>query len=99
MVDIVNIDDFRPHITKPIQCECGKNWVAVYPEGTDYLECPGCHQMVNEYGVSVFVNTCKTCGNKYTVTPAPKNIEDWQHCLDPSCGSYDESRDADKLFE
>ena len=57
------------------------------------------HNGVNEYGVRVFVSRCKTCGAEFSVTPRPESLDDWQNCLGPDCGSYDESRDADKMFD
>ena len=100
MGNIINIDEARPHITTSIECGlCGHKWIAVYPEGATRLECPNCHDAVNEYGTSVYVNRCKICGREFTICPKPENTENWQHCLAADCLSYDESRDADKLYQ
>ena len=41
--NVVQIDDFRPHLTTTVVCEhCGNEWVAVFPEGTLWLECGEC---------------------------------------------------------
>ena len=97
---VVNIDDARPCSTTLIECkQCRHKWVAVYPTGTKALECPGCHDAVNEYGTRVMVTRCKTCGGEFTVCPVPDNPEIWQHCMSETCASYDEARDADKLFD
>lgn len=100
MGSVTNIDDARPHCTTTVECkQCGYKWVAVYPECTKALECPGCHDAVNEYGTRVYVNRCRDCGAEFTVCPIPDNTEDWQHCMSEDCASYDETRDGDKLFE
>ena len=72
--------------------------MAVYPTGIKLLECPRCHNGVNEYGIRVYVTKCKTCGVEFTVCPVPDNLDDWQHCMSEGCASYDQERDADKLF-
>ena len=47
MSKVSNIDDYRPHMTFPVMCEkCLKEWQAVFPVGTDSLECPQCHEYV-----------------------------------------------------
>lgn len=36
-----------PHSIAPAKCgKCGKEWIAVYPTGTEHsnIECPVCHQ-------------------------------------------------------
>ena len=100
MGTVTDIDKARPHETNTVVCEdCGYKWVAVYPEGTKAIECPGCHNAVNEFGVRVLMNRCKTCGGLFTVCPIPANPEEWEHCLGEECDSYDEARDADKLFD
>jgi ribosomal protein S27E len=47
MGDITDIDSKRPHSYSSTRCrECGYEWMAVFPEETDYLECPSCHTLV-----------------------------------------------------
>ena len=100
MGTVTNIDEARPHEYATVTCEdCGHKWVAVYPVGTKALECPGCHNAVNEYGVRVAAQRCKTCGAEFTVCPVPDDLTDWEHCMSENCASYDERRDADKLFD
>jgi len=100
MGNVVSLDDMRPHTTTTVECQdCQHKWLAVYPTGTKALECPGCHNAVNEYGTRVLLNWCKTCGTEFTVCPLPENPENWLHCLAPECESYDESRDIDDLFD
>lgn len=55
----------------------------------------------NEYGTPVVEYRCETCGELFTICPAPKPEQDdqWAGCLAPMCGSYDPSRDVDKWFE
>lgn len=55
----------------------------------------------NEHGTPVVEYRCETCGETFTVCPAPDPIEDinWTGCLAPNCGSYDPARDADKWFD
>jgi len=99
---VTSIDAARPHDKSLIACKgCGHKWVAVYPTGTKALECPGCHNAVNKYGTRVAIRRCKTCGAEFTVCPAPppEKLDQWQHCLSEACDSYDDSRDADKLFD
>lgn len=98
--NITDIDDARPHATTAIVCDgCNHKWIAVYPIGTKALECPGCHNAVNEYGTRVLLRRCKTCGARFTVVPVPENPADWEHCMAETCASYDETRDATKLFD
>lgn len=99
---VTDIDAGRPHATTSIMCSaCGHQWVAVYPVETMALECPGCHDAVNEYGTRVLLRHCKTCGRRFTVCPlpSPDRLDGWENCLDVGCASYDETRDADKLFD
>lgn len=100
MGTVTNIDEARPHSTATITCsDCGHKWVAVYPAGTKSLECPSCHNAVNEFGVRILIRRCKTCKTKFTVCPAPDSAKEWDHCLSEDCDSYDETRDVDKLFD
>lgn len=47
-----NIQDFNfkkkdPHEVSKVKCDlCGKEWIAVRPEGLTKLECPNCENMV-----------------------------------------------------
>lgn len=47
-----NIQDFNfkkkdPHEVSKVKCDlCGKEWIAVRPEGLTELECPNCENMV-----------------------------------------------------
>ena len=102
MGTVTDIDAARQYCETLITCkQCSHKWVARYPVATKALECPGCHNAVNEYGTAVFVARCKTCGTQFTVCPKPdKDREDeWEHCMSVECGSYDKSRDADILFD
>jgi hypothetical protein len=58
-------------------------------------------QTTNEYGTSVVEYRCETCGELFTICPAPDPEEDeqWTGCMAPTCASYDPARDADKLFD
>jgi len=90
---VVPIEKNLPHVTSEMQCRnCFKSWVAVYPEKTKALECPRCNEMVNSYGVAVYVNKCKACGREFTVTPHPDDLSQWKNCLSDDCSSYDEKR-------
>ena len=56
----------------------------------------------NEYGIAVDAYQCETCGDRFTVCPAnPDRSRDdeWTGCLAVTCGSYDPTRDADRLFD
>lgn len=98
-MNVMDLDAARPHVTASISCEgCGHRWVAVYPTSTKALECPGCHNSVNEYGVLVLFRRCKTCGAQFTVVPLPQNPADWEHCMSESCASYDMTRNPEGLF-
>ena len=98
MKNIVDIDSARPHLTTSVECsDCGYFWVAVYPETANYLECPGCHNAVNEYGIRVSLHECKSCKRRFSICPANK---DWgDECLSEDCETYDPSRDASRLFD
>jgi flavoprotein len=78
---------------------CGYKWVAVYPVGCTFMECPGCHDAVNEQGTLVLVRRCKGCGSQFTVCPKPDVVEGWENCMAESCPSYDPGRDGDRLFD
>jgi hypothetical protein len=56
---------------------------------------------VNEHGTPITVFQCEVCGAEFSVCPAvlDEHLDNWRGCLAPSCASYDESRDADKMFE
>ena len=95
MNKVVNIETAMPHITASITCKsCEHEWIAVFPEMCNHLECPACHKFVNEYGTLVSVNTCKVCKREFSVCPP---ATDWDKCLAEDCESYDESRDPIKL--
>jgi hypothetical protein len=57
---------------------------------------------VNDYGTPITVHGCdtETCGREFTVCPAvPADMRDqWDHCLDEDCESYEPMRDADLYF-
>ena len=54
MSDIVNIDDYRPHMVQEVKCNhCGYEWVAVFPEDTEKLECPKCAKKVNGHAIDI----------------------------------------------
>ena len=43
----IDLDAYRRHAQAPVLCpRCGREWRAVYPVGTRWLECAGCHLMV-----------------------------------------------------
>lgn len=58
-------------------------------------------ETVNEYGTSVVEYRCETCGETFTICPAPKPERDdqWTGCMAPECDSYDSDRDIDKWFD
>jgi hypothetical protein len=58
-------------------------------------------ETTNEYGTPVAEYRCQTCGEIFTICPAPEPEKDdqWKDCLARECSSYDESRDIDKWFE
>jgi Zn finger protein HypA/HybF involved in hydrogenase expression len=38
------MNDVTPHVHGEAVCDdCGHRWVAVWPLGSDALECPNCH--------------------------------------------------------
>lgn len=55
----------------------------------------------NEYGTPVVEYRCETCGEPFTVCPAPEPEADdrWTGCLSTVCASYDPKRDVDKWFD
>ena len=55
----------------------------------------------NEYGTPVVEYGCETCGETFTVCPAPEPAEDgqWTGCQAATCASYDPARDADRFFD
>ena len=58
-------------------------------------------ETTNEYGTPVVEYRCETCGDLFTICPAPppENDDQWTGCQAPECASYDESRDVDKWFD
>ena len=56
---------------------------------------------VNEYGTPITVFKCDFCGEEYSVCPAIPDVklDDWNGCQMEWCESYDESRDANKMFD
>lgn len=42
---VTDINANKPHKTSLVLCPCGYYWTAVYPVGTEELECPSCGQM------------------------------------------------------
>lgn len=58
-------------------------------------------QTLNEHGTIVTQFKCEYCGHEFTVCPAvpPDKEYQWSGCLGADCQSYDEKRDADKLFD
>lgn len=54
MGTVTDLDSYRPHSVAQITCEdCGYEWTAVYPSSVKAMECPGCHNAVNEHGERV----------------------------------------------
>ena len=57
---------------------------------------------VNEYGTPITVHQCDTgaCRREFTVCPAvPPEIRDqWDHCMNEDCDSYEPMRDGDLYF-
>lgn len=97
-MSIHDINEAKPHMETSVLCgRCGHKWVAVHPETTYTLECPGCHGWVNEYGTPVGAFTCAVCDRPFSVCPEPD--EAWQHCLADDCGSYDPIRDVDRFID
>lgn len=58
-------------------------------------------ETTNEYGTPVGEYRCESCGDVFTVCPAPlpEMDDQWAGCTAPHCDSYDESRDIDKWFD
>lgn len=54
-------------------------------------------EAVNLHGVPTSIHVCDSCGSQFTVCPAAG--DDWGGCMSEKCSSYDEDRDADKLFD
>lgn len=56
---------------------------------------------VNEYGTTVTKYKCESCGDIFTVCPAPSPDKDvhWKGCTAPECSSYRPDRDIDKWFD
>lgn len=99
MNNVIELDSQRPHRTTAITCGfCEWRWVAVYPESTNVLQCPLCHQWVNEFGTHVSRHVCVTCGARFTVCPAVPTNDRWENCLADECASYDPNRDVDRFF-
>lgn len=49
MVEIVNLDERRPHDVRYVACmECGCDWVAAAPVNAGKLECPSCGALAGE---------------------------------------------------
>lgn len=93
---VTDIDSKRQHEWLKVECkDCEHEWVAVFPEGTEILECPGCHQSVNKYGVRVSKHVCAACKRPFTLTPAATSEEFGNECLADDCISYDPDRDAE----
>ena len=50
MGDIVEISDYKPHLSGDAKClACGYTWVCVAPAGTVDLRCPKCDTMTGVY--------------------------------------------------
>lgn len=46
MGDVVTLDDQRPHWSGvPLCVHCGREWVGVWPDGCESLQCPKCRKM------------------------------------------------------
>lgn len=58
-------------------------------------------ETVNECGTPVVEYRCETCGDTFTVCPAPPSEDDdqWTGCQATICASYEPDRDADKFFD
>ena len=58
-------------------------------------------QSTNEHGTPVAEYQCESCGQTFTVCPAPAANEDdaWSGCQMEECESYDPARDLDKAIE
>lgn len=45
--ELTSIEEKQPHEVSTVKCDlCGKEWIAVRPEGLTELECPNCENMV-----------------------------------------------------
>ncbi|WP_313444564.1 hypothetical protein [Brevundimonas sp.] len=55
----------------------------------------------NEFGTPVTLFACLGCESTFTVCPAveDKHLDQWSGCLGRGCSTYDDSRDADKMFD
>lgn len=54
----------------------------------------------NECGTLISLHRCETCGKEFTLCPARSDdAPGWENCLARDCASYDEARDADRLFD
>lgn len=75
-----------PHCTGDVRClSCGHDWIAVWPDGVDWLECPVCRlQMGHSCGPTTpEVRWWCGCGNNlFFINP------DGAHC--PNCGKRQE---------
>ena len=58
-------------------------------------------ETTNEYGTAVVEYRCESCGEPFTVCPAPDLDQDdqWAGCMAPECASSDPARDCDKWFD
>lgn len=58
-------------------------------------------ETINEYGTPVVEYRCESCGETFTICPAPEPEKDdqWTGCMAATCASYDESRDVDRWFD
>ena len=53
---------------------------------------------INEFGSPISEHVCDVCDDSFTVCP-PALGDGWDNCLSESCPSYDEDRDAGRLFD
>jgi len=88
---VVSLADKRaertPHLSGEAKCMlCSKEWVAVAPVGTPWLECPECHAVKGYMKFNVQRTKSEwvcNCGNDlFRVTP------DGYYC--PNCGAWQE---------
>lgn len=58
-------------------------------------------ETANEYDTPVVEYRCETCGETFTICPAPEPEEDdqWAGCMATTCASYDPDRDCDRWFD
>lgn len=56
---------------------------------------------VNEYGTPITVFKCDYCNEEFSVCPAVPDykLDQWKGCQMKWCESYEEDRDADKMFD